>query len=125
MDILDYAMPVKKKGLNLLSGPGNDLVSATNLTSSGSHMVLFTTGRGTPFGAPAPTVKLSTNTPLFEKKRDWIDFNTGTVADGTETLDEAADRLFEYVLDVASGRKTNTERRGYREISIFKDGVVL
>ena len=125
VDVLDYAMPVKKKGLNLLSGPGNDLVSATNLTASGSHMVLFTTGRGTPFGAPAPTVKLSTNTPLFEKKRDWIDFNTGTVADGTETLDEAADRLFEYVLDVASGRKTNTERRGYREISIFKDGVVL
>ncbi len=74
---------------------------------------------------PPPTVKLSTNTPLFEKKRDWIDFNTGTVADGTETLDEAAGRLFEYVLDVASGRKTNTERRGYREISIFKDGVVL
>ncbi|MBQ8995960.1 MAG: altronate dehydratase [Oscillospiraceae bacterium] len=125
VDVLEYAHRVRKKGLNLLSGPGNDLVSATNLTASGSHMVLFTTGRGTPFGAPAPTVKLSTNTPLFEKKREWIDFNTGTVADGTETLDEAADRLLDYVLDVASGRKTNTEKRGYREISIFKDGVVL
>jgi len=125
IDVLEYAERVRTKGLNLLSGPGNDLVSATNLTASGAHMVLFTTGRGTPFGAPAPTVKLSTNTPLFEKKPEWIDFNTGTVADGTETLDEAADRLLGYVLSVASGEQTNTEKRGYREISIFKDGVVL
>ena len=85
---------------------------------------LFTTGRGTPFGAPAPTVKISTNTALFEKKRGWIDFNAGTVAQG-ESLDSAGERLLDYVLSVASGEQTNAERRGAREISIFKDGVVL
>ena len=125
VDVLSYAEPVTKKGLNVLSGPGNDLVSATDLTAAGAHMILFTTGRGTPFGAPAPTVKISTNTALFEKKSSWIDFNAGTVADGKETLDEAGDRLLDYVLRVASGELTQTEKHGIREISIFKDGVVL
>ena len=87
-------------------------------------MVLFTTGRGTPFGAPAPTVKISTNTALYEKKRGWIDFNAGTVAEG-ESLDDAGKRLLDYVLAVASGEQTCTERAGFREISIWKDGVVL
>lgn len=123
-DVLGYGEAVTKKGLNLLSGPGNDLVSATALTAAGAHLILFTTGRGTPFGAPAPTVKISTNTALFEKKRSWIDFNAGTVAQG-ESLDSAGDRLLDYVLAVASGERTNAERRGAREISIFKDGVVL
>ena len=125
VDVLSYAEPVTKKGLNVLSGPGNDLVSAIDLTAAGAHMILFTTGRGTPFGAPAPTVKISTNTALFEKKSSWIDFNAGTVADGKETLDEAGDRLLDYVLRVASGELTQTEKHGIREISIFKDGVVL
>ena len=125
VDVLSYAEPVTKKGLNVLSGPGNDLVSATDLTAAGAHMILFTTGRGTPFGAPAPTVKISTNTALFEKKSSWIDFNAGTVADGKETLDEAGDRLLDYVLRVASGELTQTEKHGIREISIFKDGVLL
>lgn len=125
VDVLRYAEPVTKKGLNVLSGPGNDLVSATDLTAAGAHMILFTTGRGTPFGAPAPTVKISTNTPLYDKKRGWIDFNAGTVADGKETLDEAGDRLLDYVLSVASGELTKAEKAGHREISIFKDGVVL
>lgn len=124
-DVLNYAESVTKKGLSLLSGPGNDMVSTTDLTAAGVHLILFTTGRGTPFGAPAPTVKISTNTPLFEKKGNWIDFNAGTVADGKETLDEAGDRLLDLVLEVASGKKTRTEEHGYREISIFKDGVVL
>lgn len=124
-DVLGYAEPVRTKGLSLLSGPGNDMVSATDLTASGAHLILFTTGRGTPFGAPAPTVKIATNTPLYEKKKKWIDFNTGTVADGKETLDEAGDRLLDYVLEVASGKKTRQEENGYREISIFKDGVTL
>ena len=124
VDVLGYAEPVTKKGLNLLSGPGNDLVSSTDLTAAGAHLILFTTGRGTPFGAPAPTVKISTNTPLFEKKGSWIDFNAGTVAEG-EPLDDAGDRLLEHVLEVASGKKTRTEEQGFREISIFKDGVVL
>lgn len=125
VDVLSYAETVKKKGLNLLSGPGNDLVSATDLTAAGAHLILFTTGRGTPFGAPAPTVKISSNTALYNRKRDWIDFNAGTVAEGLETLDEAGDRLLEYVLRVAGGEKTLAEKHGCREISIFKDGVVL
>ncbi|MCX4339496.1 MAG: altronate dehydratase family protein [Lachnospiraceae bacterium] len=124
VDVLRYAEPVVKRGLNLLSGPGNDLVSATNLTAAGAHMILFTTGRGTPFGAPAPTVKISTNTALAEKKSEWIDFNAGTVAEG-EPLNDAGLRPLDYVLSVAGGEKTQTEKRGYREISIFKDGVVL
>ena len=124
VDVLGYGEAVSKKGLNLLSGPGNDLVSATALTAAGAHLILFTTGRGTPFGAPAPTVKISTNTTLFEKKGGWIDFNAGTVAQG-ESLDSAGDRLLDYVLSVASGQPTSAERRGAREISIFKDGVVL
>lgn len=124
-DVLGYAERVKTAGLNMLSGPGNDLVSSTALTAAGAHLILFTTGRGTPFGAPAPTLKISTNTPLYDKKRGWIDFNAGTVADGTETLDEAGERLLSLVLDVASGKRTRTEEMGYREISIFKDGIVL
>ena len=124
VDVLEYAEPVKKKGLNLLSGPGNDLVSATDLTAAGAHIILFTTGRGTPFGAPAPTVKISTNTALFEKKGNWIDFNAGSVAQG-EDLDHAGDRLLDFVLEIASGKKTHAEERGAREIAIFKDGVTL
>ena len=124
VDVLEYAEPVTRKGLNLLSGPGNDLVSATDLTAAGAHIILFTTGRGTPFGAPAPTVKISTNTPLYEKKHGWIDFNAGTVAQG-ESLDDAGERLLDFVLEIASGKKTLSEERGAREIAIFKDGVTL
>ncbi len=125
MDVIGYGDAVTTKGLNMLYGPGNDLVSSTALTAAGAHMVLFTTGRGTPFGAPAPTMKIATNTPLATKKHGWIDFNAGVVADGTRTLDEAGADLLKLVLEVASGKKTRTEEKGYREISIFKDGVVL
>ena len=125
MDVIGYGDPVVTKGLNMLYGPGNDLVSSTALTAAGAHMVLFTTGRGTPFGAPAPTMKLATNTPLATKKSGWIDFNAGVVADGKRTLDEAAADLMALVLEVASGRQTKAEEKGFREISIFKDGVVL
>ena len=125
MDVIGYGDAVTAKGLNMLYGPGNDLVSSTALTAAGAHMVLFTTGRGTPFGAPAPTMKIATNTPLATKKKGWIDFNAGVVADGTRTLDEAAADLMALVLEVASGKQTRTEEKGYREISIFKDGVVL
>jgi len=123
-DVLDYGDRVRKKGLNLLYGPGNDLVSATALTAAGAQIVLFTTGRGTPFGAPAPTAKISSNTQLFERKPGWIDFNAGTVAAG-EPLDKAGERLLDFVLDVAGGRKTKSEQNGFREIAVFKDGVVL
>ncbi len=125
MDVIGYGDAVVTKGLNMLYGPGNDLVSSTALTAAGAHMVLFTTGRGTPFGAPAPTMKIATNTPLATKKHGWIDFNAGVVADGTRTLDEAGEDLLNLVLEVASGKQTRTEEKGYREISIFKDGVTL
>ena len=125
MDVIGYGDAVTTKGLNMLYGPGNDLVSATALTASGAHMVLFTTGRGTPFGAPAPTMKIATNTPLATKKKGWIDFNAGVVADGERTLDQAGADLLNLVLEVASGKQTRAEENGFREISIFKDGVVL
>ena len=125
VDVIGYGEQVTKQGLNMLYGPGNDLVSATALTAAGAHMVLFTTGRGTPFAAPAPTMKLATNTPLAQKKSGWIDFNAGVVADGTATLDEAAAALMEQVLATASGKLTCAEEKGFREISIFKEGVTL
>mgnify|MGYP005885932191 CR=1 FL=1 len=125
MDVIGYGDPVVTKGLNMLYGPGNDLVSATALTAAGAHMILFSTGRGTPFGAPAPTLKIATNSQLAAKKFTWIDFNAGVVADGEKTLDEAGADLYQLVLDVASGKQTCAEKKGFREISIFKDGVVL
>jgi altronate hydrolase len=125
MDVIGYGDAVTTKGLNMLYGPGNDLVSATALTAAGAHMILFTTGRGTPFGAPAPTIKIATNTSLATKKAGWMDFNAGVVADGDRTLEETGTDLMALVLEVASGKQTKTEARGFREISIFKDGVVL
>ena len=124
MDVIGYGDPVVTKGLNMLYGPGNDLVSSTAMTASGAHLILFTTGRGTPFGAPAPTVKISTNSQLYEKKPGWIDFNAGSIVDG-EAIDDAAKRLLALVIEIASGKKTKAEEKGFREISIFKDGVVL
>lgn len=121
VDVIQIGEHVTKQGLNLLTGPGNDIVAVTNLTASGCHLVLFTTGRGTPVGAPIPTVKIASNTGLAERKPHWIDFNAGPMVDG-EVLTQD---LFDYIIDVASGRETNNETRGYREISIFKDGVVL
>ena len=125
VDVLQYGEPVKTQGLNMLCGPGNDLVSATALTAAGAQVIIFTTGRGTPFGAPAPTLKVSTNTPLAQKKSGWIDFNAGVVADGSMTLTQAAQSLLEKVLSTASGEQTKSEQQGFREISIWKDGVVL
>ena len=122
--VLAYGEPVCTKGLNLLSAPGNDLVAATALAASGAHIVLFTTGRGTPFGAPAPTLKLATNSQLAANKKNWIDFDAGPIVNG-ESIDDAAKRLLDLVIETASGKETQTERRGYRSISIFKDGVVL
>lgn len=124
-DVIGYGDPVTAKGLNMLYGPGNDLVSCTALTAAGAHLILFTTGRGTPFGAPAPTMKIATNTPLAMKKAGWIDFNAGVAADGDRTLDEATRDLMQAVLDTASGKQTRTEEKGFREIAIFKGGVTL
>ena len=124
VDVLNYGERLTKPGLNLLNGPGNDIVAITNLTAAGAHMILFTTGRGTPVGAPVPTVKLATNSALAEKKRRWIDFNAGSLAEGAD-MAEVANDLFAYCMKVAEGKETKNELHGYREISIFKDGVTL
>ena len=124
--VLRYGEPAAPGGLSLLEAPGNDGVSSTAMTVSGATMLLFTTGRGTPLGFPVPTIKISSNTPISEKKPHWIDFNAGQLLDGTATMEELADGLFAYVLDVASGRRqTNNETQGYREIAIWKEGVTL
>jgi altronate hydrolase len=123
-DVLQYGDNIKLNGLNLLSAPGNDLVSSTALGAAGCHMVLFTTGRGTPFGSFIPTVKISTNTPLALNKPHWIDFNAGQIADGVPK-DEAFKQFLEFVISVACGQKVNNEKKGYREIAIFKSGVTL
>jgi altronate hydrolase len=123
-DVLKYGEIVKTKGLNLLSAPGNDLVASTALAASGAHMVLFTTGRGTPFASPVPTMKISTNTPLAMKKNNWIDFNCGTLIEG-KTLDILGEELFQYVLLVASGKKVKSEEAGFHDMAIFKTGVTL
>ncbi|MBQ6762135.1 MAG: altronate dehydratase [Bacteroidales bacterium] len=122
--VLKYGERLSVKGLNLLSAPGNDLVASTALASCGCQIVLFTTGRGTPFGTFVPTMKISTNTPLFEKKGNWIDFNAGVLAQGEPMADVSA-RFIDFVLAAASGAPVNNEKNGYREIAIFKSGVTL
>ena len=121
VDVLDYGDTLSKNGLSLLNGPGNDMVAVTNLTACGAHIILFTTGRGTPLGAPVPTVKIATNHNLAEKKANWIDFDASSMLEGKDPTED----LFTYVLDVASGKQTQNEINGYEEISIFKDGVTL
>ncbi len=123
-DVLMYGDRIHTKGLNLLSAPGNDLVAATALAASGCHIVLFTTGRGTPFGSFVPTMKISTNTPLYNRKSNWIDFNAGTIVEN-ESIEDVNERFIDYVISVASGEKVNNEKKNYREISIFKTGVTL
>lgn len=121
VDVIGIGEHIKNRGLNLLTGPGNDIVAVTNLTASGCHIVLFSTGRGTPVGGPVPTVKVSTNSELANKKPHWIDFNAGSILEDNDLTEE----FFEYIISVASGKQTNNEKHGYREISIFKDGVTL
>ena len=122
--VLAYGEGVTEKGLNLLSAPGNDLVASTALAASGAHIVLFTTGRGTPFASPVPTIKISSNTQLADKKKNWIDFNCGDIVE-EGTLEESAKSLFDYVLEVASGKKVKAEEAGFHEMAIFKQGVTL
>ncbi len=122
--VLSYGERVKEKGLNLLSAPGNDLVASTALAASGAHIVLFTTGRGTPFACPVPTVKISTNNQLAEKKHNWIDFNCGVIVNDTP-LDELSNDLLDFVLDIASGKKSKSEEAGFHDMAIFKQGVTL
>lgn len=124
-DVLKYAEPVKVHGLSLLNAPGNDLVASNALVASGAHMVLFTTGRGTPFGCPVPTVKVSSNTTLYQKKTAWIDFNAGALLDGS-SMQKLTEEFYEYLLQLASGVvRAKTEKLDKHELAIFKDGVTL
>ena len=121
VDVLDYGDTVRRNGLSLLNGPGNDIVAITNLFAAGCHMILFTTGRGTPVGSGVPTVKISTNRELAVRKAAWIDYDASPVLE-EKNLD---DDFFSYLIRVASGEQTRNEQKGYREIAIFKDGVTL
>ena len=121
VDVLDYGDVLTKNGLSLLNGPGNDIVACTNLTCAGVHLILFTTGRGTPLGAPVPTIKVATNNNLAVKKSNWIDFDASGTLDGNDLTEE----FFDYIIEVANGKETKNEINGYREISIFKSGVTL
>ncbi len=121
VDVLDYGDVLTKNGLSLLNGPGNDIVAITNLMAAGVHIILFTTGRGTPVGSAVPTVKIATNADLAKRKSGWIDFDASPTLLGNPLTDE----LFAYIIEVAEGKETKNEINGYREISIFKDGVTL
>ena len=125
-EVLRYGEPAAPGGLSLLESPGNDAISSTALVASGATLLLFTTGRGTPLGFPVPTLKISSNSAIAEKKPHWIDLNAGALLDGTTSLDGLADALFALILDVASGRTlASNERQGAREIAIWKEGVTL
>lgn len=122
--VLAYGERVSAPGLNLLSAPGNDLVAATALAASGAHIVLFTTGRGTPFACPVPTMKISSNSALAGKKSNWIDFNAGVLTEDRD-MDELSKEFFDYVIRVASGEQVASERAGFHDMAIFKRGVTL
>lgn len=123
--VLAYGERVQNKGLNLLSAPGNDLVASTACAAAGAQIVLFTTGRGTPFASPVPTVKIATNSRLAGKKGNWIDFNAGRLVTDDVPMEQLAEELFKLVLDVASGRKVRAELAGFHDLAIFKQGVTL
>ena len=121
VDVLDYGDTLTQHGLNLLNGPGNDIVAVTNLTAAGCHLILFSTGRGTPLGAPVPTIKVGTNHNLAVHKSNWIDFDASPIIEGKNLSDD----FFNFVISVAEGAQTKNEINGYREIAIFKEGVTL
>ena len=121
VDVLDYGDKISKPGLSLLNGPGNDIVAITNLMAAGVHLILFTTGRGTPLGSAVPTIKVATNHALATHKKSWIDFDASVMLSGYDPTED----LFDYVLRVASGEPTCNETNSFEEISIFKDGVTL
>ncbi|NMA74058.1 MAG: altronate dehydratase [Bacteroidales bacterium] len=122
--VLAYGERLKNKGLNLLSAPGNDLVASSALAASGCHLVLFTTGRGTPFGTFVPTMKISTNSRLAQNKPNWIDFNAGVILDN-ESMEDVCKRFIDQIIKVASGEFVNNEKNGFREVAIFKTGITL
>jgi len=124
--VLEYGERVTEPGLNLLSAPGNDLVASTALAAAGAQIILFTTGRGTPFASPVPTVKISSNSRIYDKKRNWIDFNAGELVDDEDmTLDQIGKKLYDLVMETANGKLVKAEEEGYHDLAIFKKGVTL
>ncbi|MGD9368644.1 MAG: altronate dehydratase family protein [Desulfobacteraceae bacterium] len=125
MDVFAYGQQISGQGLMLLNGPGNDMVSTTVLATAGAQLVLFTTGRGTPFGGPVPTLKIASNSAMAVKKKKWIDFDAGRLLAG-EAMQSLADEFLEQILRIASGQwHTKAELQNARQIAIFKDGVTL
>ncbi|MCR4995982.1 MAG: altronate dehydratase family protein [Butyrivibrio sp.] len=124
MNVLDYGEVTDTTGLNLLCAPGNDLCAATALAASGAQIVLFTTGRGTPFACPVPTLKISSNNRIRDKKNNWIDFSAGDILEG-KSFDELAEELFDMILNAASGEKLKSEIAGFHDMAIWKRGVTL
>lgn len=124
VEVLAYGGRATRRGLGLLEGPGNDQVSSTALAAAGAQLILFTTGRGTPYGAPVPTLKIATNSALAARKPGWIDFDAGRMTRGADPAGLALE-LFELVARTASGSRARNEEKGYRDIAIFKDGVTL
>ena len=122
--VMEYGDRLSSTGLNLLSAPGNDLVAATALASCGCHLILFTTGRGTPFGSFVPTMKIATNPALATRKKNWIDFSAGKLLEG-HSMQELLPEFINKVLSIANGEPAKNEVNGYREIAIFKNGVTL
>ena len=122
--VLAYGEKASEPGLNLLSAPGNDLVASTALAVSGAQLILFSTGRGTPFGCPVPTMKIASNTPLAQRKKNWIDFDAGRLLEGM-SLEELAGDLLRTVMETASGKLTRNETNGFHDLAIFKKGVTL
>lgn len=123
VDVLKYGEKLRKKGLSLLQAPGNDLVASSALASSDCQLVLFTTGRGTPFGSYVPTIKVATNSTIFERKGHWMDFNAGTLLE--RSMEEVLQEFIDKIIAVASGEETRNEQNDVREIAIFKTGVTL
>lgn len=124
-DVLKYGEVLKTKGLTLLSAPGNDLIASSALAAAGCQIVLFTTGRGTPFGTFVPTVKVATNTELYEAKPHWIDFNAGLLAEDDVHEEYVLREFIHYMIEVASGQLVNHEKNDFKELAIFKSGVTL
>ena len=124
IDVLKYGETLKHNGLNLLSGPGNDLVAASALAAAGCHMVLFTTGRGTPFGTFVPTIKVATNSPLYKLKPHWMDFNAGCLVED-KNLEETTEEFMKFIVEVSNGKYVNNEINKFKEIAILRQGVTL
>lgn len=123
VDVLQYGEKLRKKGLSLLQAPGNDLVASSALAASDCHLVLFTTGRGTPFGSFVPTIKVATNNQIYNNKQHWMDFNAGTLLE--TPMEEVLEQFIDYIIEVASGKPTRNEQNDVRELAIFKTGVTL